>query len=394
VAQAVLWALLASNPDDPAPAIEALKDPKADPGVQAMAAYALHFSSSPAAANALLWACQAVPMDSPADTPQGLLLWRALLSLPDNAVTRLPPALELTPAVLHGGGDLAPTTAPTGEPVLADPILLVRLYRLGALLPDPALALAEAPPNSLRTLAVLEGLPPDRYALRLPPFAPAAQQLAALAAAVNPELAQVTHLCRSGAPAIRDSACIIAAERLSLAQCSRLAALLLSDRDENARRSGAVIAGLTGVQPDLLARTAAADLDMLRDDPARWPTVQVLQMGLWMQGHMPPAQARQWDDQIATLAGYPAQVSAVPASTFMLGMLFKDRRAALDLLLNPRGQTPEDLVTLLDQWRWRRVLYHFLPADAPPFWPWADPELEQFQIDVLRAWYLLHRHEI
>jgi hypothetical protein len=391
VAQAALWARLQSNPTDPAPALAALEDPAAGLGVRAMAVYALHDNPSAAAVAALLRACGEGASDSRADIPASLLLWRAVLSLPDSALTQLPPDLQLPPdALAAGDADVAPSTAPAGELVIAHPVLLARLYRLWAHQPDPARALAAAPANSLRTLAAIEGLPPDRYFVPIPQHAPAALQLAALEVTVNPEPAQLALLMQSGEAAVRDRSCVLAAERLTRDQCDRLVAAMLLSRNDNARRSAAILVGLTGVQLDLLARVAQADLDLLRDDPERWPTAQVLELGLWMQGRMAPAPKQQWDQQIETLAQRPD----LPRSTFLLGMLYKDRRAALDLLLTPRGEAHPDLIRWLDQWRWRRVLYHFLPADAPPFWVWADPDLERFQIEVLRDWYLLHRYEL
>ena len=82
----------------------------------------------------------------------------------------------------------------------------------------------------------------------------------------------------------------------------------------------------------------------------------------------------------------------LPATTILLAKLHRRRAEALDDLLNPRGEPTLDLVELLDHYRWWYVLKHYLPEDAPPFWVWADPQLEQFQIDVLRNWYLVNRH--
>src|SRR5690606_13564304 len=82
----------------------------------------------------------------------------------------------------------------------------------------------------------------------------------------------------------------------------------------------------------------------------------------------------------------------LPRSTILLAMLHRDDPAALDHLLNPRGDVGPDVLDLLDRRRWWHVLRRYLPPDAPPLWLWADPELEDFQIDVLRCWWLLHRH--
>jgi hypothetical protein len=84
----------------------------------------------------------------------------------------------------------------------------------------------------------------------------------------------------------------------------------------------------------------------------------------------------------------------LPTTTILLAMLANGRTAALDYLLNPAGEEHLPLAQLFDQSRWWYVLRRFLPTDAPPFWVWADADLERFQIDVLRDWYLLNRHKI
>ena len=54
-----------------------------------------------------------------------------------------------------------------------------------------------------------------------------------------------------------------------------------------------------------------------------------------------------------------------------------------------------DLIDLLVHKRWWRVLKKYLPADAPlDLSLWADEEVQQFQIDVLRNWYLLESARI
>ena len=49
---------------------------------------------------------------------------------------------------------------------------------------------------------------------------------------------------------------------------------------------------------------------------------------------------------------------------------------------------------LFEHYRWWEVMRAYLPGSAPPFWVWADRELQLFQLDVLRDWYLINRHKL
>lgn len=172
---------------------------------------------------------------------------------------------------------------------------------------------------------------------------------------------------------MRDLACIVAAQRFTAEQNDTLIRQLLRDYNDDAKISGAILAGLTGLQRELLAeRTELEDM---------WPVQQMMKLGRWMQGELP-----EWDGVAATLMSR----DDLPQTTVLLALLHRDRAAALDYLLNPRGEPPVDLLELLDFYRWNRVLRYFIP-DAPPLWHWADPHLKQFQIDVLRNWWLVRR---
>jgi hypothetical protein len=116
-----------------------------------------------------------------------------------------------------------------------------------------------------------------------------------------------------------------------------------------------------------------------------WTVAMVQRLGLWMAGD---------DTAIDIPATSLLTRSDLPKTTIILAMLHRKDYAALNALLNPRGETGFDLVELLDQSRWWWVLSRYLPDDAPPVWVWADSDLEQFQIDVLRDWYLTHRQRL
>ena len=50
----------------------------------------------------------------------------------------------------------------------------------------------------------------------------------------------------------------------------------------------------------------------------------------------------------------------------------------------------EPLAMLFDPLRYAGVLRRYLPG-MPAFWPWADRATQDFQVEVIREWYLLHR---
>lgn len=219
-----------------------------------------------------------------------------------------------------------------------------------------------------------------------------ALRLAALRAVAEPKIEDFIPLLLHESENIRDVGCITAIERLSKAEAAALIRLLWRPADptnpdqpvyryhNTAKMSGAILAGLSGAEPDLLAR---ATQDFSKTD---WAVHQVMQLGMWMQG--------QTIEGVDMAAHAPALLMRqdMPTSTVLLAMLHRKERLALDHLLTPRGDLNEDLLTLLDQFRWWHVLRHYLPADAPPFWLWADPDLQRFQLEVLRDWYVVNRY--
>ena len=368
VAQAILWATLKTNPDNPAPAIEAIADTSVDSDTRAMAVYALHLSDTPAARNAL--AGLVASANKTAAETDRLFAWRAILGLglgPGHPATAagLPPQLHAD--VLH-------------QPIV-DPLILSSLYR-GLIPVKPfldSLTQAHLPaPNfdPLATLAVLEGLPVGEHPIPFPPDMPLMLRAtaAAITKSLNPD--DLYDLFASDTPTIRDLACVVAADRLTQDQLHTLVGTLLVDFNDDAKRSGAILAGLTGVQPELLAKKT-------RDEDI-WAVRQIHRLGMWMQGRLP-----EMDKLAPSLLGR----DDMPTSTIMLAMLHRKHSLAWEFLFDPRSD-PLDLIELLDQHRWWRVLKRYLPDDAPPFWVWADTDLEQFQLDVLRSWYMVNRHRL
>lgn len=204
----------------------------------------------------------------------------------------------------------------------------------------------------------------------------------------------VTPLFLSESPEIRDLACVIAAQRLSTEQCASIVRALwrrpkagdspdqpIYIFSDHAKISGAILAGLSGVEPHALDRMAIDFVD-------RWLVRDMIHLAQWMQGR-PPA-----GKDYAQYAANLLVRDDVPRSTILLSLLHRRPDIALDYLLTPRGDLNIELIELLEQYRWWHVLKHYLPANAPRIELWADPQLIAFQVDLLRNWYALNRHRI
>lgn len=403
VAQAVLWASLHTNPQNPQPAIQALQDPQADPTLRAMAAYALHQSDTPQAREALtrfIRHAPAAPLHSP---DQAMILWRAILAV------RLDAGLAKDPAgttivqwikdaqkrqLISVMKRLTDVQGPHHDTASLQPLLLAAYHRLGEI--DSAgldrileTELGTMLDQPLTTLAMLEGLPVGRYRIGIPANMPDILRLAAVAAMADPTPQHLMPLFTAPRATLRDLACVVAADRFSHDKNAQLVASLLNHFNDDAKRSGAILAGLTGLHPELLAKKARHE-DI-------WSVRQIMSLGLWMQTPRTPSAAGLPSDT-PSLAATPTGARGLltrddlPTSTVLLAMLHQGQPAAWDFLFNPQGEEQIDLLEWFSQARWWRVLGRYLPTDAPPFWVWADPALAQFQIDLLREWYLLHRH--
>lgn len=180
-------------------------------------------------------------------------------------------------------------------------------------------------------------------------------------------------------PTLRDIAAIVAVERFNAGQVQQLAADLLASFDVNQRMGGAILAGLTPRDPELIRL-----LRLRAEHATDWIADQHYHLGLLMQGEEVAG-----FDPVALLSH-----EKMPRSTVVLALLALGRLEGLDWLLNPFGGPPVSLPMLLDQFRYRLVLDHFLGRDLPPFWFWADRDVQHQQAEILRDWYLLHRAEL
>lgn len=194
-----------------------------------------------------------------------------------------------------------------------------------------------------------------------------------------PDVEKLRELLTHEEPTLRDLACLIAARRLSAAQLSPLIQSLLKDFTDEARYSGAILSGLTGLEHDLLQKRMA--------NQSQWNVQTIMKLGLWMQKD--PSEKRMSEFAPGLLAR-----TDLPRTTVLLAMMHRGHPGAFDYLLNASGEPTVDLMELFEHYRWWEVAGTYLPTSAPPFWVWADRELQLFQLDVLRDWYLINRHKL
>lgn len=360
VAIALLWASLQTNPAAPGPAIEALDAPQADPSTRAAAAYALAQSDTPEAAAALQQIIEQADLAT-LNAPALVRLWRAVLAVPLNDTSR--ETLAALAARIR-------TLPPPAQEDLA-PVLAAAYHRV----PSLALLRSDSPPAILRLAAVEASLGAD---LRWPiePSDPILLQLIATAASPDADLAAARAALLSDDAALRDVACVLLAEHVAADRLAPLISDLLIADDNRARMSGALLVGLTGQHLDLLRKQTAAEDD--------WAVQTMMRLALYMQGQLPEV-----EHEIPALLAR----NDLPRETILLALLHRDPPRALRRLFPLDPQVPSDLLPLLDQRRWWHVLQQYLPDDAPPLWLWADTQLQDFQLEVLHTWLLLHHSD-
>jgi hypothetical protein len=377
VAAAMLWSTVRSHPGEPVAALEAL-EPTRPPALRAAAMYALGLSDAPAARQAIAAQLQIAP--NQVDEFKQVITWRAMMSADADSATRW----------------LEPQAVRSADP-LAAPIIFAAANRFpGALVQRIDVNDLAAAPITL--LAVLEGWDMKRdgpLAVQLPDPAPDLLQLAAAAVARDVTAVPWRQLLELSQAPLRDAACVIAIDRLSRDELSQLVEALITSFDDRGKMSGAMLSGLTGLHADLLRKRAA------KEDV--WSVRMVQQMGLWMQGQQPADATFTLDNALGLLTR-----DDLPTSSVLLALLQREPKVAMDYLLTPRAdermfraialdpEAPADseisLLTLLDQYRWWRVLSRYLPPEAPRLNWWADADAKQFSVDLLRDWHLLHRH--
>jgi hypothetical protein len=272
-------------------------------------------------------------------------------------------------------------TQPTAATQPADQQTLVRaaLHVLGGRLKEPGAFISNDKQPVLHRLAVAEGLKPPIDNIELCSKTPMLLRAQGVAIMREPEPALLEPLWGEAVAPMRDLACVIAAKRFSDEQNRALIETLLPAYDDDKKMGGAILAGLTDLRTELLEKRAAVE-DV-------WTVRKIMHLALWMQGEQPAMSG-----QVAPLL----HRDELPRSTLLLALLHRRPGPAMEDLFHEPGYTDGALIRLFEHYRWWSVLKRYWPhrASPPRFWYWADRPLQRFQMQVLRNWYLLHRHRL
>lgn len=183
-------------------------------------------------------------------------------------------------------------------------------------------------------------------------------------------------------PTLRELATVIALRRFEPDELKVLARELIGSFNEPHRWSGVILAALLPHDDELqsMVRTRF-------ENTSEWVAKQHYRLALHMMGELDEP-----FDPVNLLLH-----REMPRSTVIMALLQLGELEGLDWLLNPLGQpgtgSAQGLRVLMDTGRYHVVLAHFLP-DMPRFNPWAEPNEQMQQIDTIREWYLLHRHDL
>ncbi len=388
VREAALWAAVRADPSpDAARLVSAvLRDATIDPTVRAMAAYTLSLLDRRGAAmdlyhNADFTAPAREAFTSPMSARDARLLQRLVLAYPPRAPGDEGPAEVLTRAA-----------APSQRGRLPRAVLEAAVHAAAGHMDEGEatrlLGLVED--DTLLHLAALEGLAVGRMDPTVAENAADIVRIAATAAAAHPDAAVLHPALGSREASIRLYAAVVAADRLEAEQAGKLTRDLLLSFNGAEIAGGMVLAGLTGFETDLLRK---------RHDIARagsFELHQTARLALWMQdaGRAVPQNEAYTRGLCEGLAPLLASES-FPTGVAVLALLHRRDPRGLDHLLGLTRDPPEDLVTVLRDQRFWPVLRRYLPTfsdkEPPPFWLWGDPELQRFQADVLRDWWVVQR---
>lgn len=407
VAAAMLWSATRTAPEQPIPALQALRVPKL-------------------AAHALLAIEQAKGVDFlrikktgdythalayPKDSSNHLAVWRSLFALsnPMQAGDDWPGHLRS-----YLDTDASPTEAFT--------LSLASIYRLNSA--DLPAGFTWTPEQiALAKLAAIEGrsiAPRPRDAKAdLGPLAHDEPNFAALVESatglphLNPDTAKLVR--RTFEPMTFDL-CVLAFAN----DPDALTGQALIDYDDKVQVVAALAAAMKGLRPTLISGFTAdllrkrpelsgdqlhamtdaelADLGLERIDALqafhdtaksapksanRQEEVKLLELALWMRGDLgedftPTAEAMLFDQSLST-------------PTVLMCLLHKKRPIALRYLFGDLMTTAPDLAKLFVEQRWWHVFRHFVDDADLPLWLWGDIDSQAFHFEAMRQWYAVHR---
>lgn len=157
------------------------------------------------------------------------------------------------------------------------------------------------------------------------------------------------------------------------------------DREELRAMSDAQLAGLGLKRVDAL-RALLEAAEAAPPSAGRQSEAKLLRLALWMRGDLgedftPQAEAMLFDDEL-------------PTSTVLMALLHKQRPIALEYLFGDLVQPRPDLGELFIQQRYWHVFRRFVDTSDLTLWLWGDPEAQAFQLEAMRQWYAVNRWKI
>jgi HEAT repeat protein len=407
IASIILWAAVNTNPQSPEPAIEALADQTVAPSVRAMAAYALGLSKTPKARKALIKLIDTAPAQ--VTTENALIYWRAILAIPIDPKDLKDPAMDALARFL--GRCRAKQLDSTDANNAIEALILSATSRYPRLINDQRVLdggsdIYLAADFPMMELAWLEGSPDASLkAIKVANSGSELLNILAVMKAQTPSPEQLLSALDSRSPTLRDLACLVAVQRFSKKQNEALVKQLLISHNKGAKQSGAMLAGLTDVRPTAEFKvtsntTSKVDLLVHVDRFADSKLRPLTRTALRLQDRLNDTDDGLFRFEMMAMLSQPDQA---PGTSLTMATLALKDPMAFDYLLDPMDwqrqfkidlPKPVTLVELLGEFRWWYVLRHYLPKGAPSFWVWADSDLQEFQVDRLRAWYVINRNQL
>ena len=404
IAEAMLWAVVKTNPDRPSPALEAMQ---AD-AYQAAGTLALDH-----------WRQQSglPPFE------EHVVLQRVAALDPDTYETNVNRAIHVSKQYLHGEWTVLPDGLfdidaqwSINHPHLYAAFCWVTTY-------PPAPEFDGSEPSRLRLIAYLDGYlhhggwsPPIQaemiqqewpdLAILLASILTSDEPVQLYAPAFNAEKEMYRHLAIIAAQNSKDATDFI---RHSF-----------RDRQETGVLSAALLTGMLGLKPTLLEGDTSidrttdefhamsdaqlADLGLRRVDALttlldiaetaadredRYEQIALLKLALWIRGDL--------GDEFTPEAERMLDDDRLPTSTVLMCLLHMQRPAALYYLFdNPDANSRDgagggDVYDLFVNQRWWHVFSRLVPDPDLDLWLWGDPGAQAFQFEVMRQWVQVNR---
>lgn len=397
VAEAMLWASVKTNPQNPKPAIDALSTK----GFEAAGALALNEWRRPVIPVSIsdLILQKLIESHSERDIK---VAWRSILSSKDyiNAETsaiwpygyKSNDDAGLAPLYLAGNwiraGD-APVYNP--DKPFSEFELLAYLEGVidhggnGSDAKDPLIVSTQWPPL-VRTVAAAHGVPGidlDKLVGEFPLNHPSFLNIFSLALSHSDD-ATIDRFIRSSNPEMIEMAslaCAIAGRSPSLL---RGGSANLTD-DQLRVMTDAELSEVGVVRVDAI--TALLDAaEAAPPSAGRQGEAKLLRLALWMRGDL-------GDDFTATAEGMLFDAD-LPTSTVLLALLHMQRPIALEYLFGDLVNPQPDLHELFIQQRYWHVFRRFVDTPDLTLWLWGDPDAQAFQLEAMRQWYAVNRWKI